>query len=178
MTHGTRCASSFLAGLVLAMVAGCGGEDQPRARPVDPVAFHAGDECHVCGMLIERFEGPKGQAVSRSSETVHKFCSARDMFSWLLQPENRDREWGVFVHDMAATDWANPAAGALIPAREAVYVVGSDRHGAMGPTLVSFARRQDAEAFIERHGGQALDFGEVTLEHLMSGMGQEDGMAH
>ena len=39
----------------------CGGEEE-IAKTFDPVAFHPDDECHVCGMIIEEYPGPKGQA--------------------------------------------------------------------------------------------------------------------
>ena len=41
----------------------CGGEEE-IAKTFDPVAFHPDNECHVCGMIIEEYPGPKGQAVT------------------------------------------------------------------------------------------------------------------
>ncbi len=31
-----------------------------------PVAFHQSDECHVCGMVIADFPGPKGEVVAKA----------------------------------------------------------------------------------------------------------------
>jgi len=49
-------------------------------------AFHPSDECHVCGMIIDGFPGPKGEVVERAG--VKKFCSTAEMIGWWLQPEN------------------------------------------------------------------------------------------
>nr|WP_265013650.1 nitrous oxide reductase accessory protein NosL [Marinobacter zhanjiangensis] len=155
----------------LFLVACSESEETARAKP-DPVHFEPGDECHVCGMTITRFPGPKGEAIAGKQEQVRKFCSTRDMFSWLFQPENVNRDHVLYVHDMAQTDWEHPDDTALIDAREAVFVVGSERTGAMGPTLASFADRTDAEGFAGEHGGEVLAFSEVRMEHLtMSGAG-------
>jgi copper chaperone NosL len=85
---------------------------------------------------------------------------------------NVNRDYVLYVHDMAQTDWEQPDDTSLIDAREAWFVVGSERSGAMGPTLASFADQSDAEAFAGEHGGEILAFSEVRMEHLtMSGMG-------
>ncbi len=170
----------LLASLAALTLTACSGaEEQPAAKPA-PVHFESGDECHVCGMLIEGFPGPKGQAITEKNQQVRKFCSTRDMFAWVLQPENVNRAHTLYVHDMAQTDWQNPNDTALINAREAFYVVGSSRNGAMGPTLASFASKSDAEGFANDHGGRVLAFNQVTMEDLTTGMGMHSkaGMDH
>jgi len=165
-------------GLVLAvlLLAGCTQESaETTARP-DPVHFESGDECHVCGMAITRFPGPKGEAFPEKGEKVQKFCSTRDLFAWLLQPENKNRDHTLYVHDMARADWHESDDRHLIDAREAWYVVGSEKTGAMGPTLASFASQDDAAAFAGEFGGNVLAFKEVTMAHLNQGMSM-GGMA-
>lgn len=152
------------------LVACSESEETTQAKP-DPVHFESGDECHVCGMAITRFPGPKGEAIAGKEDQVRKFCSTKDMFSWVLQPENVNRDHVLYVHDMAETDWEHPDDTALIDAREAWFVIGSERTGSMGPTLASFADQSDAEAFVENHGGEVVAFNEVTMEHLSSGRG-------
>ncbi|MDX1692227.1 MAG: nitrous oxide reductase accessory protein NosL [Ketobacteraceae bacterium] len=144
-------------------------KEEPTAKP-EPVSFRHGDECHVCGMIISNFPGPKGQVIVEKSHHVLKFCSTRDMFSWLLQPENINRDHTLYVHDMARSDWENPNDTALINAREAFYVVGSGRKGAMGPTLAAFAVRSEAAAFAGKHGGKVVAFSEITMDHLTRGL--------
>ena len=175
MTVTTSLRTGLILLLGFALVACSGSEDTAQVKP-DPVHFESGDECHVCGMAITRFPGPKGQAITERDQHVHKFCSTRDMFSWLLQPENQNRDHTLYVHDMAQASWDAPDDTALIDAREAWYVVGSGRKGAMGPTLASFAAKADAEAFVAEHGGEVLPFDGVTMEHLVTGGGMSHSM--
>ncbi|BCO32205.1 accessory protein NosL [Thiohalobacter sp. COW1] len=153
----------FLAGQFL--LAGCGQAPEVE-RSLEPVAIEAGDECHVCGMLITRFPGPKGEAFVRHRETPLKFCSTRDLFVWLRQPESAAIVEAVFVHDMTSAPWDSPVRKHLIPAETAWYVVGGDQSGAMGPTLASFAWREAAEVYTDTHGGQVMAYEEIDLSVL------------
>ena len=62
---------------------------------------------------------------------------------------------------MAQAEWKNPV-GHWIDAHSAFFVAGSKARGAMGPTLASFAREEDARAFAAREGGHVLRFEQVT----------------
>ncbi|TYC57527.1 nitrous oxide reductase accessory protein NosL [Marinobacter sp. BW6] len=170
----------LLAALAAITLTACSGnEEQTMAQP-EPVHFKSGDECHVCGMMIDNFPGPKGEAITEKNQHVRKFCSTRDMFAWALQPENVNRNHTLYVHDMAETEWASPDDTSLIDAREAFYVVGSSRKGAMGPTLASFGNQADAGGFAAEHGGEVLAYSEITMDHLNTGMAMHsmDGMDH
>lgn len=149
------------------MISGC-KEPQQDSAVRAPEAFHKHDECHVCGMLIVRFPGPKGQAFLRNQATPLKFCSTRDLFAWLLQPETAAVVREIYVHDMALSQWEATTDNHLIDARTAWYVVGQRRRGAMGPTLASFASSEDAQAFARRYGGRPLRFQDITVEVMQS----------
>lgn len=153
---------------VLATVlSGCGqGEETTKALP--PIAIEQGDECHVCGMIITNYPGPKGEAYLRHADAPLKFCSTRDLFSYLLQPENVANVTSVYVHDMGGTEWKQPDDSAFVDARAAWYVADHPRTGAMGPTLASFKLRDAAEAFIGEYGGRLLRFEDISLEVLAS----------
>ncbi|MBA55323.1 MAG: hypothetical protein CMK89_12780 [Pseudomonadales bacterium] len=131
-----------------------------------PQEFTRSDECHLCGMAILGFPGPKGQALVGRPAQVVKFCSTRDLISWYLQPENIPNTKALFVHDMARSDWQHPDDRHLIDAREAWYVVGSSQRGAMGPTLASFATEESAKSFANQQGGNVLSFYELRLDQL------------
>lgn len=149
---------------MLLFIGGCGNSEKaPESRP--PVAIGPGDECHVCGMLITRFPGPKGEVYVRGGSRPLKFCSTRDLFSYLLQPESVGVTQ-IYVHDMGATEWVHPDDNAFVDARAAWYVVNQPLQGAMGPTLASFKRREDARVFMDKHGGELLRFDDITLELL------------
>lgn len=148
------------------LLGGCNKTEQHAATRV-PTAITSGDECHLCGMIIHNFPGPKGQAFVRHHDQALKFCSTVDLFSWLLQPETAAILQTAFVHDMgAAPSWQHPSDQHYVKATEAWYVAGHDQPGAMGHTLASFRNRPDAESFIKQHGGRLLRFDDITLELL------------
>lgn len=162
----------FVSALVLALAAllgGCNEQSTEQQAAQRALAIESGEECHLCGMIIGNFPGPKGQLYERGHQGNMKFCSTRDLFAYLLDPEHSHNVQSVFVHDMAVTPWDHPDDETYIDAREAWYVLGSSRKGAMGPTLASFKNKEDAEAFASQYGGELARFSEVTLERLSKG---------
>lgn len=179
----------FLIPLIAALLlplAGCEGDAEQGAL-APPQAITEGDACHVCGMTISSFPGPKGQAFLEGRSDALKFCSTMDLFAFLMQPENETQVSHAYVHDIGKTDWAAPADDAYIRAMDAWYVVGHDQRGAMGHTLASFAEQADAEAFREAHGGELVTYAEIDLDllgrlgrgelgdHIGEGMGDMHG---
>ena len=152
-----RIGGVFTVSLLL-LLGGCGEAEQ--AASLDPVAFHGEDECHVCGMVIADFPGPKGQAVEKDG--VRKFCSAAEMLGWWLQPENRVLDLRLYVHDMAQGSWQQPDDTRLVDATVAYYVTDVPLQGAMGAVLATFANEQDAARLAERHGGSVLRFADIN----------------
>ena len=147
----------------------CNSDEATKQINNSPAAIESGDECHLCGMVITEFPGPKGELFEGRQSHVRKFCSTRDLMSWYLQPENKPNSKEIYVHDMSRSDWNSPNDDHLINAREAWFVVGSAMKGAMGPTLASFAQKADAEAFVSSHGGQTLGFEGITMAILNTG---------
>jgi copper chaperone NosL len=133
------------------------------------VAMESSDECHLCGMLITRFDGPKGEAFRKEQgDTVLKFCSTRDMFSYYLDPENKRNVAQMLVHDMSKMPWGSDSINDkyFIDAKLAWFVFGSEKTGAMGKTLASFSQESDANAFAAEFGGQVSRFQEINLDSL------------
>lgn len=144
--------------LLLAAAPGCSKQER-RLQPLIPTPQTA---CALDGMLLMDFPGPKGQIRYDDGETDF-FCDTMEMFSVYLQPEQRRRVAGIFTQDMGQADWQAPR-GHWIDARGAYYVLGGNMFGSMGPTLASFGRLDDAQAFAKKHGGKVLRFNQVTLE--------------
>ncbi|WP_047230538.1 nitrous oxide reductase accessory protein NosL [Pseudomonas brassicacearum] len=129
-----------------------------------PTAFHKSDECHVCGMVIADFPGPKGEVVAK--DTVKKFCSTAEMLGWWLQPENHLTEAKLYVHDMGKSAWEKPDDNYLIDATKAYYVVGTRLKGSMGVVLASFSEEAAARKLASDQGGRVLRFEEINLTLL------------
>jgi len=128
------------------------------------VAIEKSDGCHLCGMIIEGFPGPKGQLFNKTSDISHKFCSTRDLFGYLLQPENVRQVKEVYVHDMSKTPWQKPTDEFFINAKDAWFIIGSSKNGAMGETIASFSQQNDAKAFSTEFGGKLYRFSEITID--------------
>ena len=162
-----RIMTTACAGLMLVLLAGC-SQEQDAGVQQHPVPIASGDICHLCGMIIRNHPGPKGELYANGSASVKRFCSTRDLFSWLLQPENQPNVKTVFVHDMAKSPWETPDDNTFVNARDAWFVAGSSKRGAMGATLSSFSSEKDARQFADDFGGEVLRFEAVTLELLAS----------
>lgn len=156
-------------GLTLATLIGC--EENQRTAARLPVPIVDGDECHLCGMIINNFPGPKGQTyVFQGGDEPFKFCSTRDLFAYVSMPEAQSIVREIYVHDIEATTWDKPAFEAFIDGRAAWYVADQPLRGAMGPTLASFREQAAAERFIEQHGGRLLTFADIDVD-LITGLG-------
>lgn len=151
-----------LSGLLVIALAACGGT--PSQPPQMPSAIAKGDVCAVCGMYIEGMPGPRGEAYVEGRRVPLKFGSTRDFFAYVLDPEHQRTLQQLFVQDAATIDWHNPSGllSTFTDARLAWYVAWQPLPGEMGPTLASFARRTDAQAFVREHGGEMLQYGQVT----------------
>ena len=144
-------------------------EQDKQTKPTqqaEAIADH--EECHLCGMQINHFAGPKGQVFGHGQVHSIKFCSTLDLFSWALQPENQARMSALYVHDMTQGHWEKPHDNPFIDAKTAWYVWGHKAKGAMGKTLASFATKEAAEQFSQENGGKVYRYGEVSLELLMN----------
>ncbi len=134
----------------------CSATSEPT---VTAGVIERGDECHVCGMLIDRFPGPKGQAIFDNK--VVKFCSTRDMVTFYQDEENTHRVSEVFVQDMAVNKWDAPNLSSFINGKTAWYVKDSSKQGGMGPTFASFSKKTDAQQFAQQFGGEVKAFTEL-----------------
>ena len=157
--------------LLSLMMIGC-NSSEAQQQVVDPQTFETGEECHVCGMLIKGFPGPKGQAFETRSDQMRKFCSTMEMMIWYLQPENQANVASIYVHDMAFSPWDKPDDGFLIDAKSAFYVLGSDMSASMGKSLATFSSADAAKSFVEQHGGEIITFAALSLNRLIEGMDQ------
>lgn len=161
----------IVAWLILSLSACTPAIDQ-KAMVHQAVKIESSDECHLCGMIISQFKGPKGELYKKEvtqnrSNQVKKFCSTRDLFSFYLDPENQRNITTILVHDMSKMPWQQTNDNHFIDARVAWFVAGSSQYGAMGETLASFSQKQDAQVFVQEFGGEVLSFSQIDLAALM-----------
>lgn len=155
-----------------AILAGCGR----AASQTDgaPQPFDSATACDLDGMLLADYPGPKGQIHYAGAAAPVFFCDTVELFDALLRPEQARAVRAAYVQDMALADWEQPV-GHWFDARAGFYVVGSRRHGSMGPTFASFAAEAAAARFAAEHGGQVLRFADVKPELAdLSGGARQD----
>lgn len=161
--------------LALTLLTGCSSATETASAIPDPQAFHSDDECHVCGMTITRFPGPKGEAMEQRGK-VRKFCSVSEMINWWLQPDNQLQTVALYVHDMANNQWDKPDDARLVDARSAYYVMAPEKKIAMGMPLAVFANKADAEAYAAGNR-DVMDFEQLAM-HLKMAAGNMSHGSH
>lgn len=145
-----------------ALLAGCGDKAAEQAS-LAPVEIDRSTSCELDGMLLADYPGPKAQIHYAGQEKPSFFCDTIELFNTLLAGEQVRAVRAVYVQDMGKADWNEPK-GHWIDAKTAVYVLGSKRHGSMGPTIASFAQEADAAKFAGEHGGKVLRFADIKLD--------------
>jgi copper chaperone NosL len=154
------------------LLGGCGKSEATVA--LLPVEIDPASTCDLDGMLLADYGGPKAQIHYAAQAAPVFFCDTVEMFNMLLRPEQVKAVRAAFVQDMARADWDRPH-GHWFDAKAGFYVVGSKRHGSMGPTFASFAAEPDAKKFATEFGGKVLRFAEVKPDMAdLSGGAQHD----
>ena len=152
---------------------GC-GEQGGSAQTLTPVEIDRSTSCELDGMLVSDYPGPKAQVHYAGQAQPSFFCDTVELFNTLLAGEQVRAAKAVFVQDMGKAKWEQPV-GHWIDAKTAIYVLGSKRHGSMGPTIASFAQEADAVKFAAEYGGKVLRFGEITADMVdLSGAALHD----
>lgn len=169
---------------VVASLAGCldavnplgdGGTDAP-----DPQSLGGGEDCDVCGMVIDKHPGPNGQLFYEDETPAgHPLPARFDALKQCFFPykiEREERGWSrtaAYVTDYSAVEYdvsdesgattisSHTEPSSFAPAEELQYVVGSDVQGAMGPDFVPFSEADDAAAFADEYGGDVVAFDEI-----------------
>ena len=123
---------------------------------------------YFCGMTVLDHNGPKGQVFLTDRQQPLWFTSVRDTIAFTRLPGEPKNIAAIYVTDIGRASWDQPEPGTWIDARKAFYVLGSDRVGGMqAPEVVPFATREDAELFIQQHGGGIYVFDTIPRESIL-----------
>lgn len=145
---------------------GCGDDEAEVPKPQAVTAEATG---HYCNMLLSEHEGPKGQIFLKSEKQPIWFSSVRDTITFTLLPEEPKDIVAIYVTDMTSTDWSQPGDDSWIDAREAFYVIGSDRAGGMGaPEAVPFKAEAGAKSFQAEHGGEVVRYDGIPKDYILA----------
>jgi copper chaperone NosL len=151
-----------VAGTLLASaLTGCGQSNSGKTLAAVEIDPHT--TCDLDGMLLTDYAGPKAQIFYAGQDTPVFFCDTVELFHTLLAPEQVKAIAAVYVQDMGKADWEQPR-GNWFDAKTGFYVLGSKRHGSMGPTIASFTQEADAKKFAAEFGGKLLRYGEIKAD--------------
>lgn len=160
----------ILCGLALVLLAGCRRED--IAKPLPEVPDREAMTYYGRMILVEH-RGPKAQIFLRSRPSPLWFSQVRDAIAFTLSPEESPDITAIYVTDMSGDgSWDSPqhwnSPQQWLPAEQAIYVIDSDRRGGMGALeAVPFSRREAAEAFVSKHGGQIVTWNEIPQDYIL-----------
>jgi copper chaperone NosL len=171
MTAGKFIFVAIMAGLLAA----CDGEPEAVA-PAAPLEVTDEATGHYCGMLLADHAGPKGQVHLASREEPLWFSSVRDTIAFTRLPEEPKDITAIYVNDMGkAQNWQQPEPGTWTEARDAWFVIDSDRRGGMGaPEAVPFSEEEAAEAFRAAQGGRLVRFDDIPQDYVLGPVELDD----
>jgi copper chaperone NosL len=160
-----RC---LLVALMTIALSAC-GRGTASVPPAAEVTSDAVTE--FCGMSLTEHAGPKGQIFLQGEERPHWFASVHDVFAYAMLLEHPSQVAAIYVNDMGKTkNWDQPQAGDWIEAREAVFVIESQRRGGMDENeAVPFSDRAAAAAFASRYRGRLVSFADMPRAYILPG---------
>jgi nitrous oxide reductase accessory protein NosL len=126
----------------------------------------AAAKCPVCGMFVAKY--PDWTASVRFKDgTTSYYDGPKDMFSHYLDTARYSS--GKSQSDIVALSVKEYYSLAMMDARAAFFVTGSDVYGPMGSELIPFKTEKDALAFKLDHKGKAvLRFKDVSRQTIKS----------
>ena len=165
----------FVCVMLALLLSGCFEETtaelpQPRELTREAVG-------HYCGMIVVDHPGPKAQIFVSGQDQPIWFSSVRDAFAFTKLPGEAKNIRAIYVNDMGkAKNWNAPVAGTWIDARQAHFVLDSDRKGGMGlKETVPFGSSAAATAFVAKHGGKTVDFSQVPADYVLGDDNTQSG---
>jgi nitrous oxide reductase accessory protein NosL len=105
--------------------------------------------CRVCGMWIDEYKRTAAELVYKDGHK-ESTCGVACMLREVEEAGGLGEFESVKVHD-----WVT---GELVDAETATYVMGSRVIPDMVPNYIAFAKREEAEAFAAKEGGDIIDF--------------------
>ena len=130
------------------------------------VAVPAGAKCPVCGMFVAKYPDWTATASFKDGTTSY-YDGPKDMFSHYFDAARYTP--GKRQADIVALAVKEYYSLAMIDARAAFFVTGSDVYGPMGSELIPFNTEKDANSFkLDHKGKRILRFNEITRQTIKS----------
>jgi copper chaperone NosL len=136
------------------------------AADTGAVVVPAGAKCPVCGMFVAKY--PAWTAAVRFKDGTTSFYDGpKDMLSHYFDTARYTP--GKRQADIVALSVKEYYSLAVIDARSAFFVIGSDVYGPMGSELIPLRSEKDARSFKSDHKGKRiLRFNEISRQTIQS----------
>lgn len=157
--------------LALALLLALAACKQEVVQDTGPVEISDQTIGHYCQMNLSEHSGPKAQVHLEAIPDPLFFSQVRDAIAFSRAPEQIAPILAIQVNDMGhpGATWDNPGEGNWIEAKDAWFILGSRREGAMGaPEAIPFSTRQAAEAFAAAEGGQVMRLSDIPDEMVLA----------
>lgn len=126
----------------------------------------AGAKCPVCGMFVAKYPDWIAAVRFKDGATFY-YDGPKDLFSHYFDSGRYTP--GKRQADIVSLTVKEYYSLAMIDARTAFFVTGSDVYGPMGNELIPFRTEKDAASFKLDHGGKRiLRFNEITRQTIKS----------
>ncbi len=134
------------------------------AETAGPVKVQRNDKCPVCGMFVAKYPKWVAEIVFKDGSYA-VFDGCKDMFKYLFDMGRYNRE--KTREDIARIYVTEYYSTRILPAREVLYVLGSDVLGPMGHEFIPVQGEENARIFLSDHKGKrVLRFDEITPEDI------------
>jgi thiamine biosynthesis lipoprotein len=148
----------FACAFAVAATIGCGQKTDERETAAK--ALTGAEVCAADGMILRDYDGPKAQILWKDGRRTF-YCEAREAFALWLDRIRSKQILAFYVQDFADRPWGNYKDHWIL-AQDAIFVIESERQGAMGSSFVSFRDSAHADAFSAEQGGRQLRLAEIT----------------
>jgi nitrous oxide reductase accessory protein NosL len=129
-------------------------------------AVPPGAKCPVCGMFVVKYPDWTASVRFKDGSTSY-YDGPKDLLSHYLDTARYTP--GKRQTDIVALTVKEYYSVALIDARSAFFVTGSDVYGPMGSELIPFSTEKDAASFkLDHKGKRMLRFNEITPQTIKS----------
>lgn len=121
------------------------------------------DRCPVCGMFVAPYTDWIATIVFKDDSQVF-FDGCKDLFRYYFKLPEHGKISREAIAEIYVTDYYSTR---LVPAKDALFILGSDVYGPMGKELIPLVGQEFAETFLQDHAGTGLfHFEEITPELL------------
>ncbi len=131
-----------------------------------PLNINKKHMCALDSMVIINYKGPKAQILWKDDSRSY-YCEVREAFYESTNKIKNQRIKAFFVQDFSNLSWDSYVDQWML-ANDAIYVIDSNKDGAMGISYVPFSNIKCAKEFLNKYFCLSIDL--IFWNHLLIGI--------